>query len=162
MNNPFSVSSLGIGFGPKPMSAIGLLPLAANEGRSGYWRLFFMNMQEEALKANSEQPVNQKEKALEQVQGQEAPQRKSTSKKKVKKPRAVERDEYPNVIPFRRKPIYSDPTPVINVYEDLLTLKPLPSAMSFIEVKIASIREARIKRHQRNRRRAAALLLMAA
>jgi hypothetical protein len=79
------------------------------DGRSGYWRLFFTNLQEEALKPKPETTKPQ-ETVLEQEQGQEAPARKS--KAKTRKPAVVAVEQFPEVR-FKRKPIYSDAKPVV-------------------------------------------------
>lgn len=78
--------------------------------RSGYWRLFFYNMQEEALK-KLDAPIEVKvsEEPNEQVERQAAPQ--GARKAKKRKPTVVAIERYPEVR-FKRKPIYTKPTPV--------------------------------------------------
>lgn len=74
-----------------------------SDGRSGYWRLFFMQLQEEALKKKEElapQETQQHEEAA-----------KPPKTKKQKLPPLVPLEEYekPN---FKRKKIFTDPTEV--------------------------------------------------
>ena len=77
----------------------------ANSGRSGYWKLFFYNMQEEALKPH------------EQEQGKGTPQSTSrrASQKSVAKPKrarihAVEEAEPPEEFEPLPKPMYRQQT----------------------------------------------------
>ena len=76
------------------------------DGRSGYWRLFFMQMQEEALKqyekhTNTAQTVAPIHEATKKI----------VTTKKAKLPLLVELEEYepPN---FKRRPIYTQETKI--------------------------------------------------
>jgi hypothetical protein len=78
--------------------------------RSGYWRLFFMNMQEEALKKRDAVLVPKpNEEPDEQIEREAAPQR--ARKAAPRKPTVVEPEEFPEVR-FKRKPIYATAKPV--------------------------------------------------
>lgn len=89
-------------------------------GRSGYWRLFFTKMQEESLQKTKE-AIQQavKETISEQVEGQAAPQR--ARKAKARKPAVVAVEHYPEVR-FKRKPIFSNPQPVVEQFPAWLSL----------------------------------------
>jgi hypothetical protein len=49
MISPFSISRVGIGLGPKYISALGFKDMSTQDGRSGYWRLFYYQLQEAEL-----------------------------------------------------------------------------------------------------------------
>lgn len=104
MINPFSISSLGVGFGPSYVSAIGFRE-AMQTGRSGYWRLFFMQMQEDSLKKDKEKLKAVIKEAVAQA---EPVAIKATSKKKQKLEPLVPLEVYEKPV-FRRKPIYTSP-----------------------------------------------------
>lgn len=87
-------------------------------------------------------------------------------KKKVVKKKPVESQTYTEVPapPFRKKFMYAEPT----VYDQILMLSPLTYnsyVADYLQVsvtKVVDLSNERIKRQQRNRRRAAAFLLLAA
>jgi len=45
-----SIAKIGVGYGVKAVASLGFLSQKVQEGRSGYWRLFFTQLQEDALK----------------------------------------------------------------------------------------------------------------
>ena len=100
-------------FSPVSFSTISFAGATApvqQDGKSGYWRLFFMNMQEEALaKRNAILVPKINEESNEQVERQATPQ--GARKAKKRKPAVVEREEYPEVR-FKRQPIYANTQPV--------------------------------------------------
>lgn len=133
----------------------------AGSGRSGYWRLFFTQMQEEALNAGK-----QAEKSEEGVKAEQP----TPTVKKRKAKRAETRPESkapvePRVVaeppPFRLRPIYTSPS----TYEQLAALPRLvydDFSATYLHRKVISLEAERIKRRKQARRRAAAFLLMAA
>lgn len=81
-----------------------------NDGRSGYWRLFFTKMQEEALRKKDEKEAETTQ--AEETVGRVAPVSKGNGrdgKRKAPKPSQVEPQEghVEKIPPFRPKPIYS-------------------------------------------------------
>lgn len=127
-----------------------------NDGRSGYWRLFFTQMQEEALKKRDEK----KEPA--EVVGT-VTEIKTDKRTKVRKPAAPPKPakvEKPlPVIPFRKLPTKLEPT----AFDELAKLPPLALEtyarhLSGVIINLATEKEKR-KKH---RRKLAAFLLMAA
>lgn len=69
MINPFAISSVGMGYGSTYISAAGF----KDGGRSGYWRLFYYNLQEEELKKYEQKQLQEAGVSEhEQKQGQEA------------------------------------------------------------------------------------------
>lgn len=133
-----------------------------SSARSGYWRQFFYNLQEESLKAD-EKPVPEvkQDKSEKTVVAMNA-------RKPVKKaPRKVEEvmPFEPEPLPaFRRKPVYK----TVTVQDELAAL---PTAKNFavfankLENKVVQLavqRERKQKQRRRLRRKVAALLLLAA
>jgi hypothetical protein len=135
-------------------------PCDTPSGRSGYWRLFFTQMQEEALKEYEKKtgaPVTKPVVPAEPV----------TAKAKTpKKPKRVEPEvkveTYPEVPKFKLKPVYETP----DTYDALANLPKvvLASELTALQAKIYDfqVHLDRKQRQQRNRRRAAAFLLLAA
>jgi len=133
-------------------------PQEETSGRSGYWRLFFYKMQEEALKSEEQIP-----EITEQHSEQPKPAKVAKVAKKIRKPYEV-KEEIPEPIklpPFKRKPVYTQPS----AHEKLLALQPLPAPVRIRhnrEDNVIQLNIEKIKRKQRARRRAAAFLLLAA
>lgn len=130
-------------------------PQEETSGRSGHWRLFFYKMQEEALKTEKPTPEITE-------QHPEQPKLAKVAKKKVRKPYEV-KEEIPEPIkvpPFKRKPVYTQPS----AHEKLLALQPLPAPVRIRHNRdnVIQLNIEKIKRKQRARRRAAAFLLLAA
>lgn len=88
----------------------------AVEARSGYWRLFFMKMQEEALKNPALKEEAEKLAAAADLPPIDAPERKKPHTKRMP---LVPLEVFPEVR-FKRKPIYSSPTPVSEVLPSIL------------------------------------------
>lgn len=130
---------------------------AANEGRSGYWRLFYTQLQEESLK---------NEKADESTRIQPTPvtvastgkkQPKSTVPKKRKVVKAPKPPQ--SFTPLVLAPVKTLPT----VYEELAALPPLIMEQIIWRSKGTGVIISLDKERQRRRRkRVAAFLLMAA
>ena len=130
-------------------------------GRSGYWRLFFTQMQEEALKQDAEskttteRPVESTKPAPEKVKAKAKPKRKAVEKA-VNQPQPIE------VPQFRLKPLYEQP----NTYDALADLPPIMlttySVATLKNQAIINLEHERLKRRKQARRRAAAFLLLAA
>jgi hypothetical protein len=136
---------------------------------SGMRRLMLYQLQEEALNALET-------KKDEQKQGQEAPRRESEAPQAepvaapAARPKRPRRQRAPEptvherrgpVVPFRR----TFAAPAETLYDKLAVLAKLPDVATFTRIasaKIISLEAERTKRRQRNRRRAAAFLLMAA
>lgn len=111
-----------------------LYPYRAS-AHSGVMRLQLYKMQEEHLLKREarraaeealelQQPV--KEENNEQVEGQATPQRARKGAKR--KPAVVEREEFPEVR-FKRKPIYTNPQPVVEQF---------PAWVTFVSLEIDS------------------------
>jgi len=144
-------------FHPRYLHGTGTTP--TNDAKSGYWRLFYYKMQEEALKVG--------EKVVEKIET-EAKRDKVVllaTKKKVLKPRVEqEKDFIPEPLPkFKPLPVYAEPS----AHELLSSLPSLHNFTVFInraETRLFSLavaREQKIKRRHA-RRRVAAFLLLAA
>ena len=93
-----------------PVSFHGAMTPVVQDGKSGYWRLFFTQMQEEALRQYEEKTG--KKTVKNEV---------AVAKKPVKKPRTIHRtrEEVPDtspVVPFKLKPIYKEPEAVDYVW----------------------------------------------
>ena len=139
---------------------------AANEGRSGYWRLFFTNLQEEALKKDEPERRDSSQKVLEETPKVVRKTKIKKSKRPViRQPELREKVDSDTTIPnppFRLKPIYDQP----NTYDALRELEFLPySVVNLTRVEnrvIINLNQERIKRRKQARRRAAAFLLLAA
>jgi hypothetical protein len=58
-----SIASIGYSQGPRSVSSIGYLA-NQQDGKSGYWRLFYYQMQEAELNKSKEKPVEQKPKIV--------------------------------------------------------------------------------------------------
>lgn len=109
MISPFSVSRLGVGLGPQYLSAVGFKDMSTQDGRSGYWRLFYYQLQEAELEKEKQK--------REQEQGQKAPEGKSEAASQTapavpKKPRAKPKpvEVLPKIHP---RPLYNKvPEPV--------------------------------------------------
>ena len=131
----------------------------AQDGRSGYWRLFFTKMQEEALRPEEEQkPVVDQPKEAVEISVEAKPAKK---KKPPVKLVPLEKYEVPN---FKRKPIYSNPIPTApSLAETLLQLPKIDfEGWIYAAQRNAVIINLEHERRKRARRRAAAFLLMAA
>ena len=84
--NPTSFSRVSFNGASQPV---------VQDGRSGYWRLFYYQLQEEALNKSTEQNVVKEVKSLP-----------SPVAKKKAKPRPVEKEEVEEAIPFRPLPMF--------------------------------------------------------
>jgi len=124
----------------------------ASSGRSGYWKLFFYNMQEEALR-------------------EKEPESKSVEKPKsakVAKPKRRVAKQQPVVVskpevvrlPLRLSPVVEQPT----AYSELAQTVPLPTATlySISVYQNRAIIESTEQKRKHARRRAAVFLLLAA
>lgn len=136
------------------------------DGRSGYWRLFYTQLQEEALKEYDRKKQLSNTETLES--GKQVTETPKVAKPPVKLEPLVKLDVYetPN---FKRKPIYTEPTPVavnLPAFVAGISLELSKMYQEFAPLvraqNIRSIEVARAKRQQRTRRRAAAFLLLAA
>ncbi len=58
-----SIASIGYSQGPRSVSSVGYLA-NQQDGKSGYWRLFYYQMQEAELNKSKEKPVEQKSKIV--------------------------------------------------------------------------------------------------
>lgn len=131
---------------------------AANEGRSGYWRLFFTNLQEEALKKDEKVDVDTGKLATpEAVVSESKKQPKPVVSKRstrIKAPQPAQSFTPPVLAPVKTLP---------SVYEELMRLPPLIIEQSFWafqqQTTIISLDK---ERQRRRRKKVAAFLLMAA
>lgn len=124
------------------------------DGRSGYWRLFYTKLQEEALKKNDEKAESKSSKPS-QATVVAKPKR---IKRRVAKVQRVElHAPEARSVPFVLRPVVEQPTS----YDALANLGPLPTATVF---SLEAYRNQVIifPSRKRARRRAAAFLLMAA
>jgi hypothetical protein len=122
--------------------------------RSGYWRLFFYQMQEEALKQyeeNTGKKVKKQDKPVEVVA-------ETVPVVKTKRKKIVERIEEPKLPPLKLNPVVASPT----AYDQLAELPPWVFNAIIEQTNVIDLDYHRNKRRQRTRRRAAAFLLMAA
>lgn len=134
--------------------------------RSGYWRLFFMEMQEEALKKTVKEEAK---KAYEKTVGDSGklaaskvstPPRKKQPKSVVPKKR--EKVEKPTpIIPFRKLPTKLEPT----VYDELVKLPEIAIEQYTFVIRANAVLynfEQEKQKRRKHRRKVAAFLLMAA
>ena len=133
---------------------------AANEGRSGYWRMFFANMQEEALKKRDEKTDGDtgKRAAPEVVASKGKKQPKPVVPKKRKVVEAA--PSRAPIIPFRKLPTKLEP----NAFDLLAELPPLVAESYLLALSsrvIINLDDERIIRRKK-KRKLAAFLLMAA
>lgn len=119
-----------------------------SDGRSAYWRMFFMQLQEEALK----KPKSEEAKPVEATPA-------AKKRRKAKVVPLLRQDDFapPSLPPFRRIPIYTQP----DSYDALAELPPL-SVQTYNEPVVIRLHQEQVKRRKQARRRAAALLLLAA
>jgi len=109
MISPFSISSLGIGFGASYVSAIGFKESLSQDVRSGYWRLFLLEMQEESLRKDQEKL---KKAVAEAVERSTAPEVLTPKKLKVVLEPLVQLEEFPETR-FKRRIIKLAPVLVV-------------------------------------------------
>ncbi len=147
----------------QPKLLAGAIHDIGSDARSGYWRLFFTNLQEEALRVDTQTskvsaapPANagatvskpKRKKVVKPVRGQEP---------------KVEDEPLIQSVPLRLSPVRALPT----LQDAIKTLVPLPASTAFSHkvyqqsATVHSFAAARKKREQQ-RRRAAAFLLLAA
>lgn len=132
------------------------------DGRSGYWRLFFTQMQEEALKEYEKKTEPKSDTGAVEPTPVEA--KKAPAKKKPKRAEreVVDQPEPIELPKFRRKPIYQTP----NTYDALANLPNIEtlyqSVVSIRNTLIIDLEQQRIQRRKQTRRRVAAFLLLAA
>lgn len=119
MISPFSISRLGVGLGPSYLSAIGFKGTGAptQDGRSGYWRLFYYQLQEAELEKEKQK--------REQEQGQKAPEGKSEAASQatpaVPKPKAKPRVAKPKPVEVLPK---VHPRPLYNKVPEPVSIEP--------------------------------------
>lgn len=130
-----------------------------SNGRSGYWRLFFTNMQEEALKKRDEKTNGDSGKLA-------TPEVVASKSKKQPKPVTPKKREPSKVapkapvIPFRRLPTKLEP----NAFDMLAELPPLMVESYLLSLSsrvIINLDDERIQRRKKKRKLAAFLLLAA-
>lgn len=147
-------------FRPNYLHGAGGVP-PTQDGRSGYWRLFFMQAQEEALKDEKVVEHTGRLVTSENVDRSIAVQKKPTKKKKPVFT-APQNFDVPEIPPFRRTPVYTTPS----TYEQLANLPrdTLAVEVRTLEGKVYQFAQhlAAKQKRARARRRAAAFLLMAA
>ena len=126
------------------------------DGRSGYWRLFYTKLQEEALKKNDEKAESKSSKPS-QATVVAKPKR---IKRRVAKVQRVElHAPEARSVPFVLRPVVEQPTS----YDALANLGALPTATLFsLEVYRKQVIISTTKSRKQKRRRAAAFLLVAA
>lgn len=131
----------------------------ADEGRSGYWRLFFTNLQEEALKKRDEkttEPARQRP-VVQATQPKDKKQPKPALPKRRKK---VEVEKPLPIIPFRKLPTKLEPT----AFDELAKLPAIAFDLYIQQLTgvIINLDEERAARRRSKRKKLAAFLLMAA
>lgn len=138
-------------FKPAYLHGAGEAP-PTQDGKSGYWRLFFMKMQEEALKKND------KETESKPVPAEVVAIKPKRVKRRIAK---VQREELPapeiKLAPFVLRPVVEQP----NSYDALANLPPMPTATVF-SLEVYRNQVIISKQRKQKRRRAAAFLLLAA
>lgn len=151
------MSAWGPSWGPAWGSSWGY---AEQSARSGYWRLFFYNMQEEALNAEKEKTTEKVDAggavAKKSVAKKEAPRKRTRIPKAENSLRAAEPQEE-KIPAFRLAPAVTGPS-VYEQVQQLIALGPVP----YTKARHNNRERITKQRKQRARRRAAAFLLLAA
>jgi len=144
-------SAFAAGFQLKP--AFQRIAGPTQDGRSGYWRLFFMKMQEEALKKNDKKAEGKPSTAPQEAVAIQPKRR--IAKVQRAKPHAPTVQRIPLVV----RPVVERP----NTYDALASLPPLPTATVFsLAVYRKQVIISSTQSRKQRRRRAAAFLLLAA
>jgi hypothetical protein len=149
---------------PNLVARIGLGDRSQDNARSGYWRLFFTQMQEDALNESNKTETVSEESGSTQPHQTPAKVHRTPKRKKVKQssvPKHEVRPKTPST--FNLPIVVANPS----AYEQLAELPILPtitySLSTYQQIGvIIDLDSVRRKRRQRARRRAAAFLLMAA
>ncbi len=146
-------------FSPVSFSLISFNGAREDTGRSGYWRLFFTQMQEEADKERDEKATKDSGKlvAPEVVVAKVKKQPKPVVPKKRKK---VEVKKLAPIVPFRKIPAKIEPT----AYDELAKLPPVTVEFYLASMHMTTVidmEDERRKRRKRQRKIAAILLLAA-
>ena len=133
-------------------------PCTTARDRSGYWRLFYYKMQEDALQEKIKTdaiPIEKSEPIVKKVISKKAP-------KPAVKEESYEEEYQAETLPeFKLKPIYR----AQSVHETLSTLPNMDNFSVYVksaEAKIIHFAVEKQKRRRRARRRAATFLLLAA
>lgn len=146
-------------FRPNYLHGAGGVP-PAQDGRSGYWRLFFMQAQEEALKEKTDEKVAEHSRSVDspKVVVRKGPVR----KKRITQAEPRTQEKPLDLPPFKRIPVYTTPS----TYEKLanLPVNTLSQDVRALTGKIYDFAQHLAAKKKRNsaRRRAVAFLLMAA
>ena len=135
----FQPNSFGVSF-----SVASFNMAQQDQARSGYWRLFYYNMQEQSLAKDKEREQKQREEAAQgtvEVEKTE-PVAKPEPKPKRRVGKPVSRVESVTEIqPIHPRPVYNNPQPTVDLitpllrvisnqlYEDYLSSEPLVIAM---------------------------------
>lgn len=147
-------------FRPNYLHGAGGIP-PAPDGHSGYWRLFFYNMQEEALNAEKKKTAEKVDAGgavvKESVAKKETPRKRPRGAKVENSLRAAEPQTEAKSPAFRLAPAVTGPS----VYEQVQQLVALDPT-KYTEARHNSRERITKQRKQRARRRAAAFLLLAA
>lgn len=112
-----SIARIGYGYGASHVSRLGLFGKIVEDSRSGYWRLFYTQLQEESDNAQLKTEKITEVKATEKTGATHPPERKKVAPRKYREPAEI--PEIPRV-PFRRKwapkPIVQIPNYIIDVW----------------------------------------------
>ena len=158
MISPFSISSLGIGFGASYLSAIGLKDAKAN-GRSGWFRLWLSDLQQKSLQERDKE-LHASPETKQGVEAVPVVVKKAVTKKKPKKV-VVEQEKPLAPVVFLRTPT---PPMEPTVQEQIANL-PWPEYSITAFQNVVDLQkhhqEVARKHHQRRRNNAMILLLAA-
>lgn len=136
-----SIARIGINYGPQSVGRIGLYGQTVQDGKSGYWRLFFMQMQEEADRKAEKKPVESVAKETEEVVvGAAIEAKKKTRKNVVFAPPEIE-----EIPPFRPLPEFERVAEIDNVIVDSwrITLSIREMLAGFNETKVSFLNQLR-------------------
>lgn len=135
---------------------------AANSARSGYWRLFFYQMQEEALKKDGEGKKKAENTTTLRDTVDLVSVENKVSPSKDKRESRREKGAEPTIIPFKTRPIHS----LTTIYDALFKIPALPE-LGAVKIQTQQLIEKVIQLHEecsrrRKRRRDEEMLLLLA
>lgn len=143
-------------FRPNYLHGTGGTP-PTQSGRSGYWRLFYTQLQEEALKKDEKTVEHTGSMVVTETVHDKVAAPKKLAKKKVPAHVTPEVFVPPDLPTFKRTPVYTTPS-IYEQVQQLIALDPVP----YTKARHNSRERITKQRKQRARRRAAAFLLLAA
>lgn len=130
-----SIAQIGVGYNQQHVARIGLFGQEENSGRSGYWRLFFYQLQEEALKKGEENVGEEELIELKDGSVKVKARRKSRPKRALEVTEEIPLTETPRKIPLA--PVTTEPsTPwIIQAWQITTELRELIGQSRLVRVK---------------------------